>query len=454
MPTYTVNIGTVDTDAQEIIDAQSPAGSGIYETHVKDTVRARKKSGAWTVSDGDMFPAIDGYDVAYFDDFNSLRIIGPASDEGWFPSRLYANGVGTGYPQRGPTTSPNHYTDPLYTGYNDSNSGVSVGYNNMRVAASILTLQTRAATAGERDNLADPINNLNIQSMICSAGEVVFSPGVKKIILEARMKINPDYNNRLSKGFAAFWTISCAPPNPNSSNQDEIDIIELNDDGTAGSYVHEWVDGASAGPVGDTFTPTDVWDGQWHIVRVDLDHTSLQMYIDGVLKATVSTDANKNNLPQMVMFQTGMRSNPVQSEWDASGTTDSSGLLFDVDWVRIHRDVAASKFTPLVTVSDIDVAYQGVGSIVLPSKLALWGDAAVSEYVGCVGLEVQDPGMSTTAPFVQFPTGVSYDSETRTISVDFTAISGNAGRIYCVVYAYADGAVCNPARFTINRLGA
>jgi hypothetical protein len=40
-------------------------------------------------------------------------------------------------------------TDPAFTGFNDSNRGVPVGFDNMRVEDGVLRLQARAATANE-----------------------------------------------------------------------------------------------------------------------------------------------------------------------------------------------------------------------------------------------------------------------------------------------------------------
>ena len=60
--------------------------------------------------------------------------------------------------------------------------------------------------------------------------------------------------------------------------------------------------------------------------------------------------------------------------------------------------------------------------------------------------------MSESSSFVQFPSGVTYNSGTRTVSVDWSADTGNAGRVYCTVVTYdTNGSICEPAKFSINR---
>lgn len=54
--------------------------------------------------------------------------------------------------------------------------------------------------------------------------------------------------------------------------------------------------------------------------------------------------------------------------------------------------------------------------------------------------------------FAQFPAGISYNAASRTIRVDFTTGTGNAGRSHVVVYGYKpDGSTTEPLRFSIHR---
>ncbi len=89
----------------------------------------------------------EGYKLSAGDDFTELDIIAPHKPLGkWFTTRTYL------YAPRGSDTllGTMYDTDPYHTGHNDSNRGKPVGYNNMSVKNSVLTLTARKATSEEK----------------------------------------------------------------------------------------------------------------------------------------------------------------------------------------------------------------------------------------------------------------------------------------------------------------
>ncbi|MGO4021622.1 hypothetical protein ABEG14_28070, partial [Klebsiella michiganensis] len=89
----------------------------------------------------------EGFTLSAGDDFNALDIITPANPLGrWFTTRTYLN------PPRGSDTllGTMYDTDPAFTGFNDSNRGIPVGFDNMRAVGGVLRLQARTATDAEK----------------------------------------------------------------------------------------------------------------------------------------------------------------------------------------------------------------------------------------------------------------------------------------------------------------
>lgn len=107
---------------------------------------------------------------------------------------------------------------------------------------------------------------------------------------------------------------------------------------------------------------------------------------------------------------------------------------------------------PLISVPDLNVDYDGGGEVVLPSGPGSLGDASVTESVQVIACDSSEPGMAEQTTFAQLPAGISYNAASRTIRVDLTTGTGNAGRFHVVVYGYKpDGSTMEPLRFSINR---
>lgn len=399
-----------------------------------------------------------GSTLSWGDDFSSLSLVGPTSPKGKYStSRAYAINGGPSMPQR-QKTGVTHLTDPLYTGYLDSNRGVPVGFNNIRVAGSVLTIQARAATAAEKLNLADPVANTTIGVSMASTGAFVFCPGTGAAnIIEMRARWLPAVGG-VPAGFSGgIWTFSASPVEA-TANMDEIDIVEGYSDHMTSNY-HAWTGGSAVADAAANYSTADFFDGNYHLISCVASKDSILYYVDGVLKRTLVVDGNSRSKPSYILFQakaiTGTQGGVTfdQAAWDAAGTSDTSGAHLDIDWVRGWRPSTASHRKPLLTVPDLNVGYLGTGTIVIPSAATLWPDAAsVTEFVQITPFEANEPGVTETTSYTTFPTGISYDAPSRTISVDFSAQGGSAGCCHGAVYATkVDGSTCEPALFTINR---
>lgn len=416
----------------------SPGTSGIYLDHI--------------LSWGDEFS-------------DALNLVGPATPRGkYFASKGYSAGP------RGNTTllAASYDVDPLTTGHLDSNRGIPVGYNNITQSSSLLTLNARLATIPERAGFAktDPTFNGGVRtlssSIIHSEGAIGFYPAASpaSVIVEANLK----YVGNSQLGWHPdFWTNTANPMNTFNpvGSFDSLNACEGNSF-EGNSSDNRFINGVSSQPaLSSAFT--DLYDGSFHLISMVLQNGSWFVYIDGVLKNTLAVNANNAALPQYFVISSHViAAPPLGITWFGENFSQSAwtstGASIIVDYVRVWRPSTAAHFIPRQTIPDLVVSYNGTGSIVLPSLSSLWGDISVTEYVQAVPAEVNEPGMSFNTNnagsliYNQFPSGVTYNSGTRTVNVDFSAIGGSAGILHCTAKAWKpDGSTFVPARFSIVR---
>lgn len=401
---------------------------------------APQKIGGVTIGDAGS-GIYSGFTLNWGDDFNSLDIVRPSNGRGkYFTTRTYLAGA-----RGSDTLLGNLYdTDPYHTGYNDSNRGAAVNYNNMSVSASALTLQARVATTQERAHFQGS-GRVNVASMISGAGAVGFYPstaGTGDIIIEARIKFSAKSGNPAG-WHPTFWTQSCMPTP--AIDSDETDF----EGNSQGGYLHHsnWTGGNPA--VSSVSGVVDIYDNAYHTVTLLMNKTNTLLYIDGVLTKTGVWDSNaKNKLASFLITNhiyggSFEGENYSQTPWDS----DPDGASMTIDWVRLWSK--KSHYKPLQSVSDAN-AILGVGTtITLPSAMALWGDASVTEYIQAQMTEENEPGASHSTPYSQFPAGVSYNSGTRVLTVNPT--DTKSGRLNFIMYGYKpDGSTCEPLRFCVN----
>jgi hypothetical protein len=398
---------------------------------------------------GDPGTIYEGYKLAWGDDFAAIDIVGPSKTTGYLTNRGTMSMPGA----RSGATAPHYYVDPLHTGYNDSGRGVPPITDTLSIQGGTrLKLLTRAATSGEKAHFA-PSSYAGGKPVICASSintsrKIKFYVGTSggEIIVEAKMRHTPKAGNPAG-WHTGLWTTSGAPTV--SSDNDEWDFNESNSQAayfirnvwTGGSFVSTSVAG-----------PFDMFDGTDHRWTLVMSQTSANLYIDGVLSGTSNTNANSKGLPAYLVF-TGVVYNAAfhtESFSESAWVADTDGAAVEIDDFRVWSKAALPHYKPLALASDVNVAYAGTTTVVLPPAANLWGDGGVTEYVQCVAGEVNDP--TGDVLFLQFPTGVSYDSGTRTITVDWSASSTPPGRLMFTVDAYqATGSTCEPLTFQVNR---
>jgi Putative Ig domain len=374
----------------------------------------------------------EGYTLSWGDDFNSLDILAPHTPRGrWWTTRTYLAG------SRGSDTllGTMYDTDPYFTGYNDSNKGVPVGYNNMSLSGSVLRL--------EQTHMQSVRNE--VAAMIAGPGAVHWFPGAagtQDIIYEARVRFSA------AAGNPAGWhpTLWLQSLNPTIA----IDSDELDWEGNSQfTRLNQniWT-GGNAGSVSATGDYTH--DGQMHTIAFVINTTNVRLFVDGVLFTTGSWNGNTKSKPQYPLLTSHVYSGTFygeaynQSAWNA----DADGASLDVDWMRVWRRTGRDHTRPVVALNDVNVDYGASTIITIPSALSLWGDASVTEYLQCVYNEENEPGVTHTSIYTQFPAGVSYNSGTRQLTVNIT--SGKTGRLNFVLSAWKTGGTGEPARFAVN----
>lgn len=381
----------------------------------------------------------EGYTLAIGDEFTTLDLLGPAKPRGkYIPTRTYGPGARGSDGALGTMFD----TDPLFTGYNDSNRGAPVNYANMSQSGSVLTLQSRKATAGEQTHMQSLRNE--VSSMISGAGAMYWYPGVsgtEDVIFEARVRFTAAADAPAG-WHPTVWVQSLTPVQP-------VDSDEFDHEGTSqGAKFNKnlWTGGSTTASSSGTRVDHD---GQWHTVSFIFNKTNARRFIDSVLNGTLP-GGNDKDKPQYPIISSHIF-NPTfdgdtysQAAWNA----DADGAQIDVDWVRIWTRTGKPVFSPLVEVADRFVDYGSSLTFALPSALAIWGDASVTEYLQVVYNEENEPGVTHAAIYSQFPTGVSYNSGTREVTVNIT--SGKTGRLNFVLAGWKNGSAGKPLRFAVN----
>jgi hypothetical protein len=407
-----------------------------------------------------------GYTLSWGDDFlTAPDLVGPTNPKGaYFPARTFAGADGGAtLPQRGGIAGVAPLTDPNWTGYLDANRGVAVGYNNIRTANSILTLQARNATAAESSFLAAPATNLNVQAELDTLGTIVHYPASRNAtIVDVYCQTSTAFTSWLSGTEMGPWALSSAPA-ASLGSADEVDIFEAHGPTSSADLFSKitWAAGAALANASNSL-PTGAGsavDGSFHLVTCIFGATNVLVYVDETLASTIALSANTKSLPirtLLEMFTGG--AGFVQSDWTASGVGALSGMAFNVDYVRVWRTTGTNHYRPQATIADLNVAYGASGNMTLPAAATLWGGSPTNEVVETQAFEPNCPGLAplgTTAlaTFAGLPTSnginVTYNSGTRNLGVVHT--NGNAGRLHGVVTAWdSTGSTCQPARFTIN----
>lgn len=417
--------------------------------------------GGYKVGDaGAVGSVYEGFTLSYADDFTTLDIVGPQKPQGkYFPTKNYGSGI------RGNQTSSGtaQETDPLWTGYNDANRGVAANINNMYASGSALVLGARKATAGEQAFFTPTNGSINggvrpqVSAMVHTAGAINWFPTQNPVIIEWYASFSGSAPAGWHPSLWQFATLLRA-----------ADGTEIDFEGASFGIYTEIID--HTGGVTTTQNsngPFSYMDGVMRKHTIVIQNSGatgnastgvgpVKYYVDDVLKATYAHDGNGHNMLHAALMSSHVLNANYngdvysQAAWDAA----TNPAEMRIGYMRVWRKTGVGHWKPLTTIADLNVAYNGTGSIVLPSAATLWGDGAVIEEVQSIPYDSMEPGMDTQTYYTTaLPSTVTYTSGTRTVAADFSAdTTGKAGRIHMAVFGYkADGSTCEPARFSINR---
>jgi hypothetical protein len=388
--------------------------------------------------EGEVGTIYEGYTLSWGHDFSILDIVTPNNPAGkWFTNRTYLPGARTS----DSLLNTMYDTDPSHTGHADVNRGEAVGFDNMSIGANGILLQARAATSPEQDMMYAGRNE--VSAMVSGVGAAHWyagAAGTNDIIIEAR-----EWRSTGSPDgwHPTFWITSGAPSI--SIDTDEYDY-EGNSENTY-FYRNIWTGGSSSGT---NIAGPWAHDATYHTISFKVNTTNVTLYRDGVSAGVATGNGNSKGKFQNIILSSHILNGTFQgdtysaSAWDA----DVDGALLAVDWVRIWRRTGKTHYKPLVSVADANIDYGDNQIITLPSKTTLWGSTAPTEYLQVVYNDEAEPGVTHTTVFDQFPSGVSYDSGTREITINIT--SGNSGRMNFVLSAWETGGTGEPLRFAVN----
>ncbi len=400
-------------------------------------------------SEGTAGSLYEGYTMSWGDEFTTLDIVGPNKPKGYLTNRGTIALPGN----RSSAASAHYYTDPLHTGYNDAGRGVAGITDTMSIVngGTSLRLRARSASVAER-NLFAPSSYSGGKPIIAASAINTaqqlqfFVANGGEIIIEARMRHSPKASNPAG-WHPTFWTFSGSPTV--ESESDETDVIEAN---SQRGYLNRntWANG-SASTTG-TKGPIETIDGNYHIYTAVLTKTECRLYVDGVLAFTEAQDTNAKNRPQYLIWTNVVYLSSYNGENfnAAAWAADPDGADLDIDWTRVWRKTGRKHIKPLVTVADRQTAYAGTTTFTLPPAADIWGSSGLTEYLQCVAGEANDPTNDTK--FIGLPPGVTYNSTTRAVTVDWSAASGSPGRLIFNLQAWdTAGSTCEPLTFCVNR---
>jgi hypothetical protein len=388
----------------------------------------------------------DGYVLSAGDEFDTLSIASASNPAGrYFATRGYSSNGGMRAPSSG-ALSNMHDVDPYYTGWNDSNRGNPIGSlsdSHQLVSGegtSALRLRAKRQTSGEQTLLATGnASQIERAAMIDGAGWLTWdTPSI--IEWRARLPVGPAGQH------PTLWGLFADPPATSSNTGDEFGF-EGHGSQTK-PYLIAWTNHnqvLNAGALSSTGR-----DGNYHTFTVKQSETQFEYYIDGALVHTASVDPDgRGNKSERMLI-----TNHVHAAWEgqtysssAWASAGANGVDVDIEWFRVWRRSTGKHLRPVVSLPDVMTTAGGALSVVLPAQSTLWGETGLTEYVTAINHELEQPGMtSNSVGFDRFPTGITYNEGTRTLSGTMPA---QAGALYITVNAKGDGNTCEVARFRV-----
>ena len=389
------------------------------------------------------------YTVSDGDDFNSaLDIITPAQPLGKYaPVRTYqlsGTGQGTRAATGGSILLKVYDVDPWHTGFNDANRGNAVASyaDSIVQAAGRLKLKARRATSAEKltyqDTSALPVQG----SIIDSATALYFTA---PFYVECSMGRLQNNGSSLMNGWhPTFWILQGNILHSYSGR--EIDW----EGNSSGFYPanYAWSGGSSTSTIGTKVVEASNNGAQRKFGLELAADGNLYFWLDGTLYTTQTPTTIDLTRPFRFIISNhaaDFTEDPYnQTTWDTAG---DNGAILDVDYVMAARG-SGSSYTPKLPAIVQQVNFGQAFSFVLPAAVDLWGtDVSANEYIEGVQMEVNEPSGNINGGWQVLPTGVSYNSSTRTIS---GTITDKAGQTIINRVVNVAGSTCRPHRIVLQ----
>lgn len=389
------------------------------------------------------------YTVSDGDDFNSaLDIITPGRPLGKYaPVRTYqlsGTGQGSRAATGGSITLKVYDVDPWHTGFNDANRGNAVASyaDSIVQAAGRLKLKARRATSAEKLTYQDTAN-LPIQGAIIDSATALYMTA--PFYVECSMGRLQNNGVSLVHGWhPTFWILQGNILH--SWNGREIDF----EGNSTGFYPanYAWSNGSSTSTIGTKVVEASNNGAQRKFGLEVAADGKIYFWLDGTLYTSQTPTGVDVTRPFRFIISNHVADfteDPYsQSDWDAAG---DNGAILDVDYVMVARG-GGSNYSPKLPAIVQQVNFGQAFSIVLPASVDLWGvDVGTNEYVEGVQMEVNEPSGNINGGWQVLPTGVSYNSSTRTLS---GTISDKSGQTIINRIVNVAGSTCRPHRIVLQ----
>ena len=191
-------------------------------------------------------------------------------------------------------------------------------------------------------------------------------------------------------------------------------------------------------------------DDNFHTYFIKAD-TDYQFRVDGTLLYTASVDPNQNgNKPDYLILSNHVYNALFEGQTydDPNWEDNPDGCVMDIEYVQYWRPAGASHYAPRAEIPAVYATAGDALNIALPSQSTLWGATGLTELAEGIPLEREQPGItSNTATFGGLPSGVSFDSGSRTIS---GTVPSQAGALLIAIGITGNGNTCVPARAWVH----
>lgn len=377
-----------------------------------------------------------GMRLVYGDDFDGqLDMMGPAPAQRfgrWCPTRGNYLIYDPGQQPRASTGLGGVDADPYWTGHLDSNRGEPIASLSDIIVQSggKLSLRQRDMVAGEEKHV--PFANQNtMSSMAHGAFDVmVTAPFVYK--WEEQRFAN--YRDHMTTWFMNYMGFT--------RGDIEVDFEAASKKNGTGDgrqlefNINAWdgVERSETDSAGSAAVTVD-----WATPKTMAFHADAQGIVNFYMEGQLAYQYARK--PEKVLAQPY---HPVFSNHMYNVPRPTGLSRLEYGYIALY--VPNKHYVPQVAPLLIQVASGESKTVVLPTQLALWGEAVTEKIEACM-VEPNEPGGTTSGQFyVDLPPGVTFNSSTRELAINVTT----PGRLNIGMYVIRAGCSCKVFRIAIE----